>query len=1026
MSNNNLDDGQKTIKPMVKPLQAPIHRTVSTGYEQIPMPKQSELKTEQPKLSITAKTYIPKSLQVQQGNLEPKEEKPSNLGIGLGTVQGGNYVPKDLGYIKTSQPSMIPYTYLNHQQHAPNMFPNYHVASPNPVYGNPNKFAYPTMQPSYGPIYQMGTTIPPQQTPMTSGIGYNPNTSGTTPTKKFFNAEATPFIPKHLKQTGMSGPTQTSTTTNTPTTAIIIPEKEEPRKEDILIERPTEQKEESTIHVEPPVIERVTEKQPERIIEKIPEKQPEKTMEKGERFERLPERQFERQHERQVEIPSEKRPEKPTSKVGSLFDSTTSVPKTTIVKADKKPTPTVPVQQTKNKKEDFNKTIDELTKKMKQMEKEKFVDKPIMKPRDSARKPTAEEIYTREPQVEEVKEEVKEELKYTIERHYFLVREGAPIEESKNVYSFDYLFSFRNWQICTEKTLLSRDLLNNWDTMKENYEDVFSTSGGGGKGNRQSEKKFQKSSISQIESREPKTVAFKRANVSEHRPSITTDGIEQWGRKDLTQANKEAEEFRKKIEEEKVKDPIKNELTEFLNILTVDNYGEIKSSLFEKIRDNTEDQEKLLEVLFKKAVTEKSFVVLYAKLCKDLDKELPQKIESQESKTGKAPVKTSVFRSKLLEKCKNIFKSDKEKIEKEVKATDPDEKEMRIKNYILGNTNFIAELINNKILSRKVVFQCLNMLFQKIEKAEDTLLKQLNVESIVILLDKFGTLINRSDAKKGEEYDEFNKKVDDYLSKLDVIQDTDKDIPGHIKYKIINLIEKKKRGWEESKHDQSSKVKSIKEVHEEFENEQRGITTASKTGGGKLDQEIVNERVRSDLNEWKDYCKKGYSKRDYNWSITETLIKKHNNTIAEILYGFGESCIDFVGKADDIKYAYEYFLEFISYHSNKLTNSDKTEIVNVTIFFLTTLNDLSLDNNYLVDVWGGVFYLLEFYDIISYSDLDKLKDLNDDQINCLFEVLNKYLGYIDDNKRKDCIDRMLTVSLIKANKSTFLSTVSSD
>ena len=93
----------------------------------------------------------------------------------------------------------------------------------------------------------------------------------------------------------------------------------------------------------------------------------------------------------------------------------------------------------------------------------------------------------------------------------------------------------------------------------------------------------------------------------------------------------------------------------------------IKTSIFEAIKVNVAHQEKLIEVLFKKvyiylinkAIVEWTYVVIYSKLCYDLDKELPQKVESNVNitKTHKTSV-TSVFRSKLLEKCRKIFKDD--------------------------------------------------------------------------------------------------------------------------------------------------------------------------------------------------------------------------------------------------------------------------------------------------------------------------------------------------------------------------------
>ena len=93
---------------------------------------------------------------------------------------------------------------------------------------------------------------------------------------------------------------------------------------------------------------------------------------------------------------------------------------------------------------------------------------------------------------------------------------------------------------------------------------------------------------------------------------------------------------------------------------------------------------------------------------------------------------------------------------------------------------------------------------------------------MVILLEKFGTSINQVDAKvKKEELCELNDKIGYYLNELDKLQDKNKKLPGFIKYKIINLREKKNRGWIESKVDKSLKIKTKQEVGEEFDKEQR-------------------------------------------------------------------------------------------------------------------------------------------------------------------------------------------------------------
>ncbi len=504
--------------------------------------------------------------------------------------------------------------------------------------------------------------------------------------------------------------------------------------------------------------------------------------------------------------------------------------------------------------------------------------------------------------------------------------------------------------------------------------------------------------------------SFTRSSIKPIEPQANIQiDLAKWGRKDMSEAERLAQETKTKLEEYRKLDPVKNQLTELLNILTVDNYEDVKAQIFEKIKGELDDQKKFLEVLFKKAVSEKSFVSLYAKICKDLDREMPQKSEKDH--------RQSKMRSYLVDKCREIFKTDNSKIEHLVKVTDPEEREAKLKKFLLGNVNFIAELINSKLLSKKIVFQCISNLFARIEKEDQQgFIKLINIEGIVILMDKFGTLINKYDQKiKPEELVDFNKRIDEYINKLDSLC-SDNSIPGHIRYKIINLIEKRRRGWEESKVDQSNVAKGIKEVREEYENEQR-------TPGrvlNKLDQEAVNNLVREDLYNFKEHIKNGYSPEEHHWTITEQIFKKYKNTPADFLNALGENCIDFVGKQDDINTAYTYLKEIVTFYEREWTKRERNEILEATLFFLQNLNDFSLDNNLLVDVWGGIIYLFDFFKIFSFYDLDRLKDVQDDQLKTIFEVCNNALAYYDD-KRESKIKELESVALVKANMSTFQS-----
>lgn len=74
---------------------------------------------------------------------------------------------------------------------------------------------------------------------------------------------------------------------------------------------------------------------------------------------------------------------------------------------------------------------------------------------------------------------------------------------------------------------------------------------------------------------------------------------------------------------------------------------------------------------------------------------------------------------------------------------------------------------------------------------------------------------------KAEESARYNEKIDTHLSTLNLIQENDKKLPGYIKYKIINLIDKRNRGWTDSKVDLIKVIKTKNEVSEEYDQEMR-------------------------------------------------------------------------------------------------------------------------------------------------------------------------------------------------------------
>ena len=176
---------------------------------------------------------------------------------------------------------------------------------------------------------------------------------------------------------------------------------------------------------------------------------------------------------------------------------------------------------------------------------------------------------------------------------------------------------------------------------------------------------------------------------------------------------------------------------------------------------------------------------------------------------------------------------------------------------------------------------------------------------------------------------------------------------------------------------------------------------------------------------WKEYKKLG-KKRSFDWGITEEILGNKYNNIGEILTAFGENCIDFIGKPEDIDIAYTYIYEILDFYHKNIGEKDKKEIKNTTIFFLTNLNDLILDNGLLADIWGSVLHSFLEFEIFSYKDLDDLKELQEDQLKAVFEVVAKSLHYWDEDKKKQAIKSLQEINIFKNNSSLFGTYVSTD
>ena len=551
-------------------------------------------------------------------------------------------------------------------------------------------------------------------------------------------------------------------------------------------------------------------------------------------------------------------------------------------------------------------------------------------------------------------------------KEYFVIDED---DKQQFNFDYDYMISFEKWEICQEDKLLTPEFLKHLEDFKIMEAEPMKQNNMNNKGKK-------------------KYYGGDKKNKENEKKKENKD-LKDFSRKDFSKEIALAEQFKKNIDKEAEKDPVKFQITELLNILTKDNYKSIADQIYNIIEKDIESQVKFLDVLFNKSVNEKSYVALYAKLCKDFDKKLPQKAPPKEDKKTDKPKKSnSMMRTKLLDKCREIFKiENNEKFDEYIKVQDKEERNIKLKNFVLGNVNFIGELINIQILSKKIVKQCLNNLLERFyDKNSDESLKMINLEAVVILLNNFGTLLKEREKKlKEDDKKAFNSVVDEYLQKLDeIIQSKDTKVDTPVKFKIINLINKSKNNWEKSKFEKSIEAKGKKDLEEDEQ-----IQKVKATKDLYTQDEIINE-ISRDLVNFKDHIfEEEGTPSDYNWEIVESIYKEHGNSVAEMIQGFLYSCLDFVQNKKTLGLVKDYFNELISYYKNSLSLEEKKEIVSKTNHLLRVARDASLDNLLILDVWCIILSNLIRYHLFNRDNLIELNDLDKEDLKSVLLIIAK-------------------------------------
>ena len=355
-----------------------------------------------------------------------------------------------------------------------------------------------------------------------------------------------------------------------------------------------------------------------------------------------------------------------------------------------------------------------------------------------------------------------------------------------------------------------------------------------------------------------------------------------WEKLDYKKEEAAAENYRIDFNKQSNEDEEKVEICKLLNSLTKDTLRVIEEKIFQIIVVSELSREKFLDIAFSKAIGENTYSVLYSRLCKGLIERLKsQKTKAEQPRSSlkgiiaekKEPVSLgNELKSMLLNKCRVMFKEENiASLSKSVFLT-AEENYEKAKSKFLGNVAFISELIINDVFTRKVFCTCVSFLLEKIaNKSVEEKLQQIRIECLVVLLNKLGSHFNSIEETKDldEKKDEIRKDIYKFLSELEII-DKQYNLPAHIKYKIINLVEKSKNNWKNTLIEKALIIKSLTEAREEYLSEAgKGIRDLKKEKKEKLENNTkYNKSIPSDAQSYSNtYSSTSYFDENFDEQI---------------------------------------------------------------------------------------------------------------------------------------------------------------
>ena len=497
------------------------------------------------------------------------------------------------------------------------------------------------------------------------------------------------------------------------------------------------------------------------------------------------------------------------------------------------------------------------------------------------------------------------------------------------------------------------------------------------------------------------------------------------------------------IKEYQCNNLIKHDIIFLLNICTKENYQNILNQLTDIIlyqninKDNgsnilnkdLNDNEKIVknehtfkDIIFNKATTEMIYSSLYSKICNDLNNNISNALIEQKN------VKNNKERSLkfiLNEEC-IIYMNKYKKISKDFNIKNKESNDyFLLRKKIIGYSNFVYELINLELIKQQFGFYILEQFYRKyIDKEVNDLLKDLYLEACIMLLNKLGKNIYEKNNKKLIQNinNYINKNLSPLINKNKDNDDNNNNMPGVLKYKIINVIKKNENSWKESlfeifQKDKNNPMfvliddKQEKEIKENNNNSNKEIISNNKNNNHKQNLRIINVKketkpkidykviIEEDLKNYISYFTelgsngqisiKNNVDKSYNWKVIDELVNEKNYGLEYIINQFIHICSNTIHDDNQLLISNDYIKNIIEYYSNNLSKMCLDLINNEMIKTFLNIDDIIKNNYFMSKILGNLLFILienRLYHIKNFNNY--LKAEIQTQIN--LAIITKY------------------------------------